>query len=338
MNRALVTGATGMLGSYIVERLVELGWSVRGLVRDEARAGDLAEVGAEPVAGCIGNADSILRAGAGCDVVFHTAAVIDSGGDWESFRRGNVAGTAEVVAAAEAARARLVHVSSTAVYGAARYRDAPTDESVALPVLSERDVYGRSKQEAERLVLEAHAKGRIWATVVRPPVMYGRRDRQFAPRIGPVMERGFFPLIEGGRTTLAIVHAASVAEGAILAATNDRAAGRVYLLTNDRPLTVEQLVRGAEVGLERTIWSPAVSARVGEAGFAALRWILRAGGRSDLARHARGTLDMLTRDNPFTSERALRELGWAPEPNHETRLADAFQWWKSNRAAAAGGG
>jgi len=332
-RRALVTGATGMLGSHIVERLAGDGWSVRALVRDRARDRWLKASGAELVEGHFEDAESLTRAAAGCDVVFHAAAVIGSGGDWESFHRGNVLGTDRVVRAAEAAHARLVHVSSTAVYGGARYRSEPTDESVPLPVLPEQDVYGRSKQEAERLVLAAHDAGRIWAAVVRPPVMYGRRDRQFAPRIGPVLERGFFPRIGGGRTRLTVVHAASVAEGAVLAATTDAAGGRVYLLANDHPVTVTDLVRCAEEGLERRIWSPEVSTRVGSAAFGALQWIVRAIGRADLARHARGTLEMLTRDNPFTSARARSELGWAPATRPEVGLTDAFHWWKASRVA-----
>jgi nucleoside-diphosphate-sugar epimerase len=335
-RRALVTGATGMLGSHIVERLAADGWGIRALVRDRGRGAWLEASGAELVDGYFDDADSLIRAAAGCDAVFHAAAVIGSGGDWESFYQGNVLGTAHIIRAAEAAGARLVHVSSTAVYGSARYRSEPTDESAPLPVLPGVDVYGRSKQEAERLVLEAHGEGRIWATVVRPPVMYGRRDRQFAPRIGPVLERGFFPRIGGGRTTLTVVHAMNVAEGAVLAATTDAAGGRVYLLANDHPVTVSDLVRCAEEGLGRSILSPNVSAGVGAAGFRVLQWFLRAFGRGDLARHARGTLDMLTRDNPFTSERARRELGWAPVTPPDVGLTDAFHWWKANRASAAG--
>jgi nucleoside-diphosphate-sugar epimerase len=333
VSRALVTGASGMLGSYIVERLLQGGWSVRALVRDHSTAARPVVDGAELVKGRIEDVESLVRAAAGCDALFHAAAVIGSGGAWDAFHRANVLGTSNVVAAAASVGSRLVHVSSTAVYGSARYRSAPTDEAAPLPVLPDHDVYGRSKQRAERVVLRAHRRGRVWAAVVRPPLMYGRRDRQFTPRVGPVLERGIFPLIAGGRTTLTLVHAASVADGAVLAATNERAGGRVYLLANDHPVTAGDLVRGAERGLERRIWSPSISARLGRAAFSVLRHTLRAAGRVDLALHAQGTLDMLTRGNPFTSDRARRELGWAPALQPEAGLADAFHWWKLHRAA-----
>jgi len=331
-RRALVTGATGMLGSHIVSHLRDEGWAVRALVRTPERTGRLPAMGADPVVGRLEDAASLIRAASGCEVVFHAAAVIGSGGDWEAFHRGNVEGTANVVSAAEAAGARLVHVSSTAVYGRARYRSEPTDEDVDLPTLPPHDVYGRSKQEAERLVLEAHAEGRIWATAVRPPVMYGRGDRQFLPRVGGVLARGFFPRIAGGRTTLTLVSARSVAEGALLAATSEAAGGRVYLLANDHPVTVTDLVRCAEEGLGRHIYAPEVPSPVGRAAFGTLKLALRTIGRGDLARHARGTLEMLTRDNPFTSDRARTELGWRPSASPEIELTDAFRWWKAQGA------
>jgi nucleoside-diphosphate-sugar epimerase len=338
-GRALVTGATGMLGSYIVERLLADGWSVRALVRPGSRVSAssawLDEQGAERVEGALEDARSLVEAAAGCDAVFHAAAVIGSGGSWAEFQRGNVEGTAHVVAAAAAAGARLVHVSSTSVYGRERYRSEPTDECVPLPELPLHDVYGRSKQEAEAVVLRAHRAGRVWATAVRPPVMYGRRDRQFAPRIAGVLAKGFFPRIAGGRTTLTLVHAASVADGAVLAAGRDVAGGRAYLLANDFPVTVTDLVRCAAEGLGRRIIAPSVPAFVGRGGFAALAWALRARGRGDLARHAAGTLDMLTRDNPFSSERARAELGWAPSGCRDTLLADAFRWWRVQGTATS---
>ena len=332
--RALVTGATGMLGSYIVERLREDGWSVRALVRCRKGAAWLEPLGADLVDGSLDDVVSLKAAADSCDVVFHAAAAIGAGGDWEEYRRGNVEGTRNVVAAAVRAQARLVHVSSTAVYGAARYNHRPTDELAPLPELPAHDVYGRSKQEAEAVVLNAHRTGRIWGAVVRPSVMYGCRDRQFAPRMAPVLERGLFPRIRGGRTTLPLVHARHVAEGAILAAAVETAGGKPFLLTNDFPVTVTDMIRCAEAGLGRRIYAPTVPMPIGRAGFAALGGILRAVGRGDLARHTVGTLNMLTRDNPFTSDRARSEFGWSPSIVPDVGLTEAFRFWKSARSSS----
>jgi nucleoside-diphosphate-sugar epimerase len=337
-GRALVTGATGMLGAYLLETLQGRGWRVRALVRSPSTLPGLQERGVEVALGDLEDAPSLSDAARGCDVVLHAAAAIGSDAEWDRFRRVNVQGTANVVEAARRAGARLVHVSSTAVYGGARYGSRPTDELTPLPDLPEADAYGRSKQEAEQIVLNACSSGLIWGTVVRPPVMYGSGDRQFAPRVGPVLEHGVFPLIDGGLARLTLVHARNVAEGAVLAASVEAARGRVFLLADDYPTTVVDLVRGAEKGLQRRIRSPRVPLALGRAGFALLAITLRTVGRSDLARHAGGTLEMLTRDNPFTSRRARTELGWQPSVRPETGLPEAFRWWKATYRSDETGG
>jgi len=328
MSTALVTGATGLLGSHVVERLQDDGWTVRALVRSPEKARRLEDAGVQLVEGDMTDAASVRRAIRGVEAVVHAAAYIAPGGRPEDFRRGNVDATRHVLSAAGAVGARVAFVSSTAVFGQARYRLAPVDEAAPLPDLPAHDLYGRSKQAAEALVLERHRRGGVWATIVRPPVMYGRRDRHFIPRIAPVLRARVFPLLGSGRTTLPIVQAASVADGIVRALEREDAGGRVYHLTTDAPLTVAELVRYAAEGLDIRITAPRLPRSVGRVGFAALRFALTCAGRTDLARHTTGTYRMLTRDNPFRSERARRELGWEPTVPHSTAMPHAFRWWR----------
>lgn len=331
MKRALVTGATGMLGGYVVERLLGEGWNVRGLVRDPSRGGSIEALGAQAFLGDVTRLDSLRAAAAGCDAIVHTAAAIGTGRDGEAFRVANVVGTENVIAAAEAAGSRLVHVSSTWVFGRSRYFAVPTDEARPLPPLPTWDGYGRSKQEAEQAVLAAHAARRIWATIVRPPMMYGKRDRQFVPRLAPVLERGVFPLVASGSAILSLVHAHAVADGAVRAALTPAAGGCVYHLTNDFEVTVADLVRYASLGLRRRIRTPHVSVGAARLLFKGLGAALMVGGRRDLAPHAAGVFEMLTRDNPFTSARARRELRWSPSIRPADGLPEAFRWWSEHR-------
>jgi len=334
--RALVTGATGMLGYYVARRLRREGWEVRAVCRRPERAEWLGAFGVEVVPGDLVEPDSIREAARGCMGVIHAAAEVGSRGDSDRFWDINVGGTDNVVKAVSSSGARMIHVSSTAVFGQARYRTAPTHEDVPLPDLPSWDVYGRTKQEAERIVLDSHRRGIVSAVVVRPPIMYGVRDRQFAPRIGPVLERGFFPLIGGGCAKLNLVHADAVAQGAVRALTTDAADGRVYHLTTDFDLTVADLARYASEALGRRIRTPEVPLLLGRGGFQALSLALMAFGRRDLARHAAGTLDMLTRDNPFDCTRASAELGWAPELHPSRGLVEAFRWWQAHRSGPDG--
>ena len=333
MPTALVTGATGLVGHYLVERLRRDGWTVRAFVRDAARAGALSRVGVELATGDTLEPTGFVRAARGCDVVFHAAAAVTPSGGWEAFSRPNIEGTRHAVAAAASAKARLVHVSSVAVYGGTeRYRSdrGAVDEDAPLGVLPRGAFYARSKRDSEALVLDAHAAGTVWATALRPSVIYGTHDRQFVPRMARLLEHGIVPLIGGGRSTLAVVHAANVVDGLVRAASSDAAGGRAYNLSNDFPITVEDFFRLGSEGLEVRMRRVPVPYRVARAGLGAFQLVapLFFGSRFNAVGSA--ALDFVSRDNPFSSARARRELGWNPAVRHEVGVPEAFHWWKAH--------
>jgi nucleoside-diphosphate-sugar epimerase len=335
MQTALVTGASGQVGSQIVEQLARAGWSVRGLSRSESSDGIIAALGGNPVRGDVLDPHSLVAASKGVDVIFHTAAAITVSGGWESYRRTNLDGTVAVIDAAERSGARLLQLSSVAVYGASgRYGAHKTSEDTPLGPIREHSHYARSKRESEQMVIDAHGAGRIWATAVRPDVIYGRRDRQFVPRMARAIRLGVMPLLGGGRSTLAVVHAANVAEGAILAATNDRAGGRVFNLANDYDVTVRDFFSLAARGLGQRVTFvpiPIWMAKTALRGFRVIdRYLL--GGKFAVA--SEGSLSFMSRDNPFTSDRAKRELGWKPSVTPDAGIPDAFRWWSENRKGA----
>jgi nucleoside-diphosphate-sugar epimerase len=333
-RRALVTGATGLVGWHIIEQLLADGWQVRALVRDIGRAGVLGRAGVELRHGDVLEPQGFAVAARGCDVVFHTAALILPQGGWEEFESVNIRGTQNAIDAAARASARLLHLSSVAVYGpGARYSGAgKTDETSQLHPLSDNDHYGRSKRESEQMVMAAHSAGRIWGTAVRPSVIYGRRDRHFVPRVARVLERGVAPLIGGGKSTLSVVHATNVASGAILAATNDEAGGRAYNLANDFEVTLAEFFRLAAEGIGkevRLVPVPVWMARIGLGGVRLVTGLVH-GDRFRMVTRS-SAIDFVTRDNPFSSERARNELGWNPTVAPETGVPDAFRWWTVHR-------
>jgi len=333
MSLALVTGATGLVGSHIVERLLSDGWDVRALARDPERARWELHPSVKIVHGDILDSRGFTRAAEGAKAIFHTAANIIVSGGWDAYRVTNIDGTRNAIAAAEQSRARLLQLSSVAVYGpSARYaaaeRGEKTHEGVELPPLRESAYYARSKRDSEALVMTAHREGRIWATAVRPDVIYGKRDRQFVPRMAMLIRRGVVPLLHGGRSTMAIVHAANVADGAVRAVTTDVAGGKAYNLANDFDVTVRQFFELAGEGLNRPprfLPMPLWAARGALRG---AKWISRAvtAGRFNLV--STSTLDFISRDNPFTSDRARRELGWMPAVQPENGIPEAFRDWR----------
>ncbi len=398
MPSALVTGATGMLGAHIVDRLLSDGWSARAMVRDPARAGWLRAQGASLHTADLLDSVAFTAAARGCDVVFHAAAAITPGsGGWDAYRLPNVEGTRNAIRAAALSGARLLHVSSVAVYGPdARYsgthpvdtpspqrtpgplaehpsprrkpvtpakagaprrkpghpRESPspprkpvtppkarhpgesrgTTEDTPLAPLHERLWYARSKRESEAMVLAAHDREELWSTAIRPSVIYGERDRQFVPRVARLLRLGVLPLPENGRSTLAVVHAANVADAAILAATSDIAGGRVYNVAGDFDVSVATFMKLGAQGMGRRLRIVPVPETLARAGIAVARGTLRLAGAGGLAAMLDGTLDFVLRDNPFDSGRARRELGWTPRVTPDVGVPDAFRWAAARRS------
>lgn len=339
MSLALVTGATGLVGSHIVDRLLADGWSVRALARSPELASGFLPAGVAVVQGDVLDERSFERAASGCHVVFHSAAHVIASGGWDAYRVTNVDGTRNAIAAAARAGARLLQVSSVAVYGSAHRYDASrlgkrTDESTPLAPLPERAYYARSKRESEDLVLRAHLEGRVWATAIRPDVVYGPRDRQFIPRIAKVIGPFPIPLIRGGRSTMAIVHAANVAEGAVLAATSDIAGGKAYNLANDYDVTVRRFFELAGEGLERRPTFVPIPMWTARTALRGAKWLARAVGGGKFRMVSSSAIDFVSENNPFSSDRAIRELRWAPSVRPETGIPEAFRWWREKQRGA----
>ncbi|UAK24234.1 NAD-dependent epimerase/dehydratase family protein [Sphingomonas nostoxanthinifaciens] len=175
--RLAVTGGTGFVGSTLIERALAAGHQVRALARREQPP----RAGVAWVPGALDRPASLAALVEGCDAVIHIAGVIN--GDAAAFAKGNIAGTDAMVAAASAAGIRrFVHVSSLAA------RE---------PQLS---TYGWSKRESEDPVVAA---GGDW-TIIRPPAIYGPRDREML-ELFRWARRRVVPLPPGVRLSLIAV-------------------------------------------------------------------------------------------------------------------------------------
>jgi nucleoside-diphosphate-sugar epimerase len=197
-----------------------------------------------------------------------------------------------------------------------------------MPPIPEHAFYARSKRESEQLVIAAHERGDIWATAIRPDVIYGKRDRQFIPRMATMFSRFHaFPLPGGGTNTLAIINAASVADAAIRAATTAAAGGRAYNVANEGNTTLRDFVELAATGLGTVVLRVPVPLGIIGLGLSAVQnvWKRFDLPGSEVLQHA--SLNFVSRDNPFSSACAERELGWSPVVAPVDAIPDAFRWW-----------
>ncbi len=308
---ALVSGATGFLGSRLALALRDRGYDVRALARKTSDVGALRDAGIEIALGDVADPSSLARAAAGRDVVFHTAGKVTDWGRRDEFFRANVGGTANVIAACrEAGVSRLVHVSSLTVLGLPRTGEIATEETVR--AVSAPDPYTQSKIEGEKLALAAHGTGGLATTVVRPGVIWGRGDVTFVPRIVALLEKRLVVLVGGGRNRIALSHVDNLVLGLLLAAESSDAAGQLYHMTDGEELTARDAIYAlAEAaGLP----PPAVSVpyRLLHAAAALLETAARISGRSEPPPLTRLAVRLVACDCRFEIDKAKRELGYRP--------------------------
>jgi nucleoside-diphosphate-sugar epimerase len=334
---ALVTGATGLLGSHLAEQLVAGGTPVRALVRPGADVAFLRSLGVELVPGDLLDPDACTRAVAGVDAVYHAAAKVGDWGSWAEFKTGCLDSTDNIaVAAHRAGVRRFVHVSSTSAYGHPREGGPPVSEDDPLgqnfwPVW---DHYTRSKVEQERR-LWALADAGLPLTVIRPSWLYGERDRTTTRRLVERLERGQMQLIGRGDNPLSAIYAGEVAAAAIRAAGLPIAAGRAYNVTDQGPITQREFF---------ALWAEAVGVPPARRRkpyglvFAAALGLEAAG---KLARSRKPPLItryaawLMGRDVRYGTERARTELGWSPRLSYPEAIARTVTWLKSSRTGAS---
>ena len=329
--RVFVTGGTGLVGHHVIAQLVRRGDTVLALARSDAAARTLTSAGAGVLRGGLADAAALEAGLDGCDAAVHAAAVVLSREDWRAYHDANVTPTARIAAAAGRRGLRLVHVSSVAVYGRREtYEGGPGSVSEAFGLehpLFEGDHYARSKREAELALWRAAEATGLRAAAIRPCVIYGEGDRHFSPRVAAALRWGVAPLVGAGTNLLSVVYAGNVA-AAVLAALDRPAAVGPFNVTNDGGITqrgfVERFAAGLGVRL-RVLRIPAGAA------WGAARCVDAA--RSLLAPASpmtwlKGAVQFLANPNPYTSERAERELGWkSPTPPAEAveRTGRAFR-------------
>lgn len=324
----LVTGATGLLGSHIAEQLVKAGRPVRALVRRSSDTRYLDQWGVEKVLGDITDPGSLPAAFDGVQRVYHAAAQVGDWGPWQRFVAVSIEGTRNMLNAARRAGVeRFLHVSSISAYGHPNGKGLVLDETAPLGVdLHRWSYYSRAKVAAERLVWQYHGRGDVPVTVVKPSWLYGQRDRASMPRLIAAIRAGRGKLIGDGNNLLNLAHAANVAEGSILAATNADAAGQAYNLASDGQITQKQYFNMIADCLD----VKPVTKRVPYGLARRAAFMLELFGHLFKTRKpplvTRYAVWLMGRQCFFSSDKARRELGWAPTIGYDPGVQQAVRW------------
>jgi nucleoside-diphosphate-sugar epimerase len=260
VNRTvLITGANGFVGSHIVDALLRNGYAVRAMVRTTSDLTFLEEKPVELVHGTLGDRESLANAVKGADLVVHNAGVV-SEPKAELYYRHNTEGTRNLY---EAARRhapeirRFLYVSSQAAGGPTRGDGLRRESDREITITD----YGRSKLLAERWLLQQQGPP---VTIVRPPAVYGPRDRAFLP-LFKMIAAGWVVRV-GRKHEVSLVHVQDLARQVMLQLEHENAPGEVFYCAPNEPVLQEEFsgAIGAVLGTApRALSLPPVLLKVG---------------------------------------------------------------------------
>ena len=233
---ALVTGASGFVGSHLVDLLLEKNFNVRALVRKTSSLKWLEGKNVEIHDCGFFDEEGLKKAVEGVDYVFHVAGVVRAKTPKE-FYRGNVETTQNLINAildVNPKLKRLLVVSSFAANGPAKDASGAKEDDEPHPISQ----YGKSKLEEEKLVKKYFDKLPI--TIVRPPAVYGERETDIY-LVFKSFQKGLMTIVGFDEKLVSLVHAVDLVNGIYLAATADNSIGETYYVGSEKFYTWDEV-------------------------------------------------------------------------------------------------
>ncbi len=320
--KVLVTGATGFIGSHIVEALHESGHTTVSLVRSLSSIGHLQGLHTRLAPWTA--LEALAAEDPPFDTVIHAAAATRAL-TYQQYYDANVATTERLVKAFSQPRTsnylkRFLLISSQAVAGPSNAGSTPLDESAPPAPIS---AYGKSKLEAEQTVLRASHS--IPVTIVRPSTVFGPRDVDVLGVFRAVRWR-VVPYIAGPDRYVSIIYVRDLVEGILTALSSPTAIGKIYFLTNPQPVIWRHFaLRVSQVAGYKAIAIPvpvSVMALVASAGD-----IISNMTRKPLLFRTDKFLEITQEAWVCSPSKAFADLGWQATTPLSTAIALTYSWY-----------
>jgi nucleoside-diphosphate-sugar epimerase len=318
----VVTGATGFLGSALVTELVKRQQSVRILARDENKARQLFGDAVTICPGEITDAAQVQRAVDGASIIYHFAGrLYHPSVPAELYQKTHVEGTRIMLRACQEQTQlqRIVHVSTTGVFGITGERPATEDTAFA-PTNS----YEATKLEGEQLALKAYQEQGLPVTVVRPGLVYGPGDLHLLSLFVSI-NKGLFRVIAGGKALLHPIYIDDLLTTFLLCVERSQAPGRSYNIAGERPVSVRNLATAIAHALGKEL--PAGSIPLWLANVASDLFTVMPGMKGERAPLTRSRVQFLTHSRIYDISRARSELGYSPKIGLEEGMGLTAAWY-----------
>jgi nucleoside-diphosphate-sugar epimerase len=317
----LVTGATGLVGSNLVEALLLRGESVRAYARPTSHVAPLRKRGVKVHVGHLTDQASVVAAAEGVDRIFHCAELARDWGPSIAFEQANVDGLRSVLGAATRIGARFIFLSTTDVYG---FPGTAADEGVAP---SPRGFgYADSKIEAEALVRARHRAVRLPTVIIRRGTVYGPGATRTVLGVVEALREHSLTLYDGGEHIAGLTYVGNLVDAMILAGDREEAAGRIYNVTDGSKVTWRQYVHALADGLQ--LARPSKSQPRWLAYLLATFWesYYRMTGKNDRPPMTTMTVEVMGTDQIYPIDRAKKELGYAPRVGTDEGVDHTIEW------------
>ncbi len=235
----LITGGNGLLGRHLVTALQDQGMSVRVLALPAEDTRWLDQHGVAVYRGDIREPETLTAPMSGVGAVFHLAGMMGLWRPMADYRAVNVTGTENVCRAALAEGVpRLVHVSSWTVYG--MDLGQPAREDFLLRPFNE--PYAVTKAAGDLAVQRMIAEQHLPAVIIRPGTFFGPGDHLHFGRMADRLRAGKGVIVGAGDNALPFVYVTDVVQGLMLALDHPNAVGQAFNITNDSPLTQQEML------------------------------------------------------------------------------------------------
>ena len=242
-----VTGATGLVGSHLVDYFSTKGHSVTALVRNKNKADKLFAQNVQILLATLSNKEELKEALKTVDVVFHAAGLVDPYGSRDLIFKTNVEGTENVLAAAQNSGVKqFVFISSLSVI-TGFHDQFDVDETA--PLQKSGEAYADSKVAAESLVFGQRQASNTAVTILRPGFIYGPGETSWLPRLIDSISRGKAMLIDGGKRETNVIYIENLNKAADAVLLNSKTYGQIYNLTDGQHTSKKQLFDAISDGL-----------------------------------------------------------------------------------------
>jgi nucleoside-diphosphate-sugar epimerase len=323
--KAFVTGATGFVGSHLVDRLLSMNYEVFCLKRKTSNMRWLEGKNVNLVEGDLFDNNVLGDVIKKVDFVFHVAGVVKSKNK-DGFFKGNVEATKNLIEIANKVNPnlkRFVYISSLAACGPNPDDKPLTEDYIPRPVTT----YGISKRAAEKEILKFRDK--LPVTIVRPPAIYGPRDAEILIYF-QTYKKGLNSIIGFDKKYLSLVYVEDFVTGIILAAKSEIKSGSIFFISDDGEYNWNEI----GVVTSKLLNKKSFKIRIPHfvvytvGSFAQMFSIFS---KNAATLNIEKCFDITRKKWVCSNEKAKSELGFRPEYNLERGFKKTIEWYKENK-------